>query len=161
MDLFAHRISRSPVISCPRTLFMHVKVLRIVDILVRARLYAIYHSGFQVQEDCTRDISSIVGLIEEDIFPVSAFCREVLKIAILVYTVFAAELLPELASNCARAISTVQMTFDVASISSCRVSARVGWIMEDVLTAIAALACLNGYYFSVRVLALSLRSRDW
>ena len=39
-------------------------------------------------------------LVEEDILPITAFCREVFEIAILTDSMLQAQLLPELTTNC-------------------------------------------------------------
>lgn len=78
---------------------MYVEVLRVVDVLVCAGLDTIYYSGFEIEEDRAWDVSSIVGLVEEDVFSIAAFCCEVFEVPILVDSMFAAKLLPEFASN--------------------------------------------------------------
>jgi hypothetical protein len=77
-----------------------VEVLWVVDVLVCAVLDAVQDAGFEVEEDRARDIPCIVGLVEEDVFPVAAFGCEVFEVAVLVYAVFLTELLPELLANC-------------------------------------------------------------
>ena len=46
-----------------------------------------------------RDVARVVGLVEEDILAVAAFGRVGCEVAVLVDTVFLAELLPELAAD--------------------------------------------------------------
>ena len=43
MHLLAHRIARSPVVSRTSSIFVDVEVFGVVDVLVRAGLYAIQH----------------------------------------------------------------------------------------------------------------------
>jgi hypothetical protein len=83
---------------------MHVKVLGVVNILVCAGLYAVYDSRFEVEEDRARDISCVVGLVEEDILPVSPLCCKILEVSVLVDAVLATELLPEFTADCMRAL---------------------------------------------------------
>lgn len=91
---------------------MDVEVLGVVDVLVRARLDSIddlypiqqlgccsierSYSGFEVHQNGTRNVARVVGLVEEDIFAVAAFCSKVFEVAIAIDAVFLAELLPEL-----------------------------------------------------------------
>ena len=63
------------------------------------------HSGFKVQEDGTRDITRIVGLIEKDILAVTSFSRKVLEITGLVYAVLLAQLLPKLLADAVAALA--------------------------------------------------------
>jgi hypothetical protein len=75
--------------------------------MVNIQVYATAHprssytyAGFQVDQNSPRDVSRVIRLIEEHIFPVSALCRKVLEIPILAYTMLLAQLLPELTTNC-------------------------------------------------------------
>ena len=43
--------------------------------------------------------SSVEYLVEEDVFPVAAFCSKVFEVAILIDAVFLTQLLPELAPH--------------------------------------------------------------
>lgn len=99
LHLTPHIIPRRPVIprSCP--LLMHIEVLRVVDILIRARLDAIDHSRFEVEQDRAGDVACVVGLVEEDVFAVAAFGREVFEVAVLVDAVFETKLAPELGAD--------------------------------------------------------------
>ena len=67
---------------------MHVKVLWVVDVLVWARLNAIDHARFEVEEDGARDVSRVVGLVEEDILAVAALGRKVFEVAVAIDSVF-------------------------------------------------------------------------
>lgn len=49
---------------------------------------------------CGNSAFEVSCLIEEYVFPVTAFCREVFEVTILTDTVLLAELLPKLAPNC-------------------------------------------------------------
>jgi hypothetical protein len=102
LHLPAPRIPRCPIIARARPLLQDVEVLRVVDVPIRARLDAIDDARFEVEEDGARDVAGVVGLVEEDVFAVAALGREVGEVAVLVDAVFLAELLPELAADCAR-----------------------------------------------------------
>lgn len=82
---------------------MHIKVLWIIDVAKRAVRDAIYDSGLEVEQDGAWDVARIVGLVEEDIFAVTAGMRALggvrMKVAVLVNAVFQAELLPELGAD--------------------------------------------------------------
>ena len=79
---------------------MHVKVLWVVDIAIRTVHDAVDDSRFEVQHNRARYISRVVGLVEENIFAIAASVRAFggvwVKVAILVYAMLEAELLPEL-----------------------------------------------------------------
>lgn len=47
----------------------------------------------------------VIYLIEEYVLPITAFCRKILQIAILIYSMLSAQLLPELTANCSPFIS--------------------------------------------------------
>ena len=79
---------------------MNIHILRVVYVLEGPVLYTVDNAWFEVEKDGARYVPCIVGLVKEDIFAVAAFGREVLEVAILIYAVFAAELLPEFAANC-------------------------------------------------------------
>jgi hypothetical protein len=81
---------------------VHVEVLRVVDVLVGARLDGVYDAVLEVEQDGARDIAGVVGLVEEDVLAVAALGRKVLQVAILVDAVLEAELLPELAPDWVR-----------------------------------------------------------
>jgi hypothetical protein len=81
---------------------MHVEIFGVVDVFVGAGLDAVYDSGFEVEEDGAGDVACVVGLVEEDIFAVAAFGCEVFEVSVLIYAVFAAELLPEFTPDCMR-----------------------------------------------------------
>lgn len=66
---------------------MDVEVFGVVDILVCAVLYGVEHSRFEIEKNGARDVSSVVGLVEKNIFPVATFGREILEIAVLVNAV--------------------------------------------------------------------------
>jgi hypothetical protein len=99
MHRLPHRIPRSPVVPRPRALLVHVKVLRIVDVLIRARLDAVDHTRLQIEQDSARDVARVVGLVKKDIFAVATFGRKIFKVAVLTDAVLLAELLPELAAD--------------------------------------------------------------
>lgn len=56
---------------------MYIEVFGVVDVFVCASLDSINDPGFEIEEDGAWDVSCIVGLVEEDIFSITAFCREV------------------------------------------------------------------------------------
>jgi hypothetical protein len=78
---------------------MHEEVLWVVDVLVRTGFDCIDYAWFEVQQDRSRDVTCIVGLVEKDVFAVAAFGRKVFEVAILRDAVLEAKLLPELAAN--------------------------------------------------------------
>ena len=57
------------------------------------------YSGFEIHQDGAWDVARIIGLVEEDIFAVTSFAREILEVSVLVDTVFLAKLLPELRAD--------------------------------------------------------------
>ena len=97
---FAHSISRRPIVTGSCTLFVHIEVLRVVDVTVGAIDDTVDHSRFQIQHNRARDIARVVGLVEEDVLAIAAGMRAFggiwVKVAILVDTMLKAELLPEL-----------------------------------------------------------------
>jgi len=104
LHLSAQRIPSSPIVSRTCAIFVYEEVLRIVDVLVRTILNAIDHARFEVEKYRARDVSRIVGLVEEDVFPIAGRVArgEVCEVAGLVYAVFLAQLLPELGADCWR-----------------------------------------------------------
>ena len=100
---FAHRISRRPIVTGACTLFVHIEVLRVVDIAVRTIDDTIDHSRLEVQHNRARDVARVVGLVEEDILAIAAGVRAFggiwVKVSILVNTVLQTELLPELRAD--------------------------------------------------------------
>jgi hypothetical protein len=103
-DLLVYRlaslVSISPVIAGPYAALSNEEVLRVVDILVGPRLYTVDDSRLEVDQHGPRYISGVVALVEEDILAVTAFCRKVLEVSILVDAVLLTQLLPELTANC-------------------------------------------------------------
>lgn len=57
------------------------------------------HTRFQINQDSSWDVSSIVALVEKDVFSVAAFGRKVFKVSILADAMLLAELLPKLAPD--------------------------------------------------------------
>ena len=84
----ARGITSAPIVSRPHAIFANEKVLRVVDILVRAGLDRLNDSRFQVYQYGAWDISCVVGLVEENIFTVAAFCCKVFEVAVTAYTMF-------------------------------------------------------------------------
>lgn len=82
---------------------MHIKVLRIVDIPVRALPDALKDPRLEVEQDGAWDVARVVALVEEDVLPVAAGVRArrgvVGEVAVGVDAVFLAELLPELRAD--------------------------------------------------------------
>lgn len=76
---------------------------------------------FEIEQDSSGNISRVVtldlfsichsyadeatDLVEKNILAVSALRREFLQIAVLVYSMFETELLPELAADCKQSVS--------------------------------------------------------
>jgi hypothetical protein len=75
-------------------------------------------------------------LVEEDVFSVTALSREILEVAILANSVFLTKLLPELAAN---------WGLSATGAAECSRCSRPDSVinMDELLTAVAALACLN------------------
>jgi hypothetical protein len=103
--LLAHAVPRAPVVSGARAIFVYVEVLGVVDVLVRAVLDRVEHPRLQVEQDGARNVASVVGLVEEDVFAVAAFGRKILEIAVLVDAVLLTQLLPELLANAVPALA--------------------------------------------------------
>lgn len=57
------------------------------------------YTRFEIDQDRSWYVSSVVALVEEDVFSVAALCRKVLEVSILSYPVLLTELLPELTAN--------------------------------------------------------------
>lgn len=97
---FAHSISRRPIVTSTCALFVHIEVLRVVDVAVGTIDDTIDHSRLEVQHNRARDVARVVGLVEEDIFAIAAGVRAFggiwVKVPILVNTVLETQLLPEL-----------------------------------------------------------------
>ena len=83
-------------------MFRHEEVLRVVQIRVEAVLDAVNDSRLEIDEKGARNVMLIVGLVEEDIFPVVALCRIFLQNAFSADTVLHTELFPKLVSDYAR-----------------------------------------------------------
>lgn len=99
MYSFPILVSITPIVSGAGTALSNVEVLGVVNVLVGAGLYAIDDAWLQIYQDGSGDVSSVVTLVVEDIFPVPTLRREILEITILVDAVFLTELLPKLAAN--------------------------------------------------------------
>jgi hypothetical protein len=56
---------------------MNVKVFRIVDIPIWPRLDVVKDARFEIEQNGTRNIASVVGLVEEDVFTVATFNSKV------------------------------------------------------------------------------------
>jgi hypothetical protein len=102
VHLLAHRVAGRPVVAGAGAVLVHVEVLRVVDVLVGARLDGVDDAVLEVEQDGARDVARVVRLVEEDVLAVAALGGEVLEVAILVDAVLEAELLPELAPDCVR-----------------------------------------------------------
>jgi hypothetical protein len=95
----ARLVPVTPVVGRADAVRADVEVLRVVDVLVWAGLNAVDDAGFEIDQDRSGDIPRVVALVVEDILAVAALGCEVLEVAILVYAVLLAELLPELAAD--------------------------------------------------------------
>lgn len=136
VDQLSCLISISPVVGCTHPILPNEKVLGVVDVFVGARLNTVDDTRFQIYQNRSRDVSRIVGLVEEDIFAVTALCRKFLQVTILTDPMFLAQLLPELTSN------YIPPRLEIAH------KYFVAWE----LTAVAALAGLNRDNFSAELL---------
>ena len=104
----AHAVSHAPVVACTCARLVDVEVLRVVDVLVGARLDGVEHSGLEIEKDSARNIASVIRLIEEDILTVAAFCCEVFEVTVLVDAVLLTQLLPELLAHAVAALASLQ-----------------------------------------------------
>ena len=116
MDLAAHIVPRSPVVSRSCAFLVYVEILWVVDVLVWPGLDTIDHSRLQIEEDGTRDVSRVVGLVEEDIFAIASLSREVFEVAVLVDAVFQAELTPELRADCMKLCQSLLVRMFVITV---------------------------------------------
>jgi len=114
VDQLSRLISISPVVCCTHPILPNEKVLGVVDVFVGARLDTIYDTRFQIYQNRSRNVSRIVGLVEEDIFAVTALCRKFLQVTILTDPMFLAQLLPELTSNYIRPQLEIAQQYVVA-----------------------------------------------
>ena len=100
MHRFAHSISRRPIVTSTCALFVHIEVLRVVDVAVGTIDDTIDHSRLEVQHNRARDVARVVGLVEENILAIAAGVRAFsgiwVKVSILINTVLETKLLPEL-----------------------------------------------------------------
>ena len=100
MHSLAHSISRRPIVTGACTFFVHIEVLRVVDVSIRTIDNTIDHSRLEVQYNRARDVARVVGLVEEDILAIAAGVRAFggiwVKVPILVNTVLETKLLPKL-----------------------------------------------------------------
>lgn len=99
MNLFTRLIPITPNVAGTHPVLPYVKVLGIINILVRTRLDPVNNTGLEVDQDRSRDISGVVALVEKDIFAVTALGRKVLEVSILTDSVFLTQLLPKLAAD--------------------------------------------------------------
>lgn len=90
LNLRAHAIPSRPVVARTRALLVNVHVLRVVDVLEGPVLDPVDDARFEVEQDGARDVARVVRLVEEDVFAVAAFGREVFEVAVLVYAVLTA-----------------------------------------------------------------------
>lgn len=60
------------------------EVFGVVDVLVRAGLYAVDHSWFKIYQNSPRNVSCVVTLVEEDIFAIPTLGRKVFEISVLI-----------------------------------------------------------------------------
>lgn len=119
VHLFAGLVTISPVVPCTDPLFADVEVFGVVNVLVGTGLDAVddlcglasafwsflrsiaTHSWLKVNQDGSRNVSGVVALVVKYVFSVAALGRKVFEVAILADAVLLAELLPELAADCA------------------------------------------------------------
>jgi hypothetical protein len=52
---------------------VHIKVLWVVNVLIRPGLYTVDDAGFQIQQDGARYVAGVIALVEEDILAVTTF----------------------------------------------------------------------------------------
>jgi len=66
------------------------------------------HPRLEVQQDSAWNVTSVVGLVKEDVFAITALGRKVLEVAVFVDAVFLAELLPELLPDTVAALASLE-----------------------------------------------------
>lgn len=99
MDGLACLVTITPVVAGADAALANIEVLWVVDVLVGTALDSVDDSGLQINQDGSWDVPSIVALVEEDVFAVTAFRCKVFESSILINSMLLAELLPELAAN--------------------------------------------------------------
>jgi hypothetical protein len=102
VDALASLVAITPIVRRPSAVLADVKVLRVINVLVGARLNAVEHSRLEVDQNRPRDVARVIALVVEDVLTIAAFGCEVLKISVLANSVFLTELLPELTANYVR-----------------------------------------------------------
>ena len=85
----------------------------LVDVLLveeprQLRLHMREHTRLKVDEQRTRDVLLVVGLVKEDVLAIAAVRRKVLEDAILADAVLKAQLLPELHADLVAALAHLQ-----------------------------------------------------
>jgi hypothetical protein len=119
----------APVVRGADAVGADIEVLRVVDVLVGPRLDAVDDARLEVDQDGPRDVPRVVALVVEDVFAVAAFGREVLEVAVLVYAVLLAELLPELAADFTpRSVAGFRVYGSRRTTYCCCRTGRLGWL---------------------------------
>lgn len=86
------------------------------------------YSWFQIDQYSTRNISCVVGLVEENVLSISALGSKVFQITVLTDSMLLAKLLPELTPNYS---SSVSVSIGVSSWGAhrcCRIG-QPGWLL--------------------------------
>lgn len=102
-NLFMHSLTRliavTPVVAGSDAVLADVKVLGIVNILVRPCLDTVDYAWLQVDQYGSGNVSCVVALVVENVFAIAALSRKLLEVPILANAVFLTQLLPKLATN--------------------------------------------------------------
>jgi len=63
-------------------MFAYEEVFRVVDVLVRSTLDTVDNSRLKINQDGAGNVASVVALVEEDIFAITAFGGKVFKLPV-------------------------------------------------------------------------------
>jgi hypothetical protein len=79
---------------------VHIEILGVIDVLIRSGLNPVDYAGLQIEENGSRYVSCVVGLVEEDIFAIASLCRKLFEVSILIDAMLNTQLPPELRADC-------------------------------------------------------------
>src|SRR5271170_6445186 len=106
--LLLHPLARSiasrPIVTRAHSMFAYEEVFRVVDVLVRSTLDTVDNSRLKINQDGAGNVASVVALVEEDIFAITAFSGKVFKLPVATDAMLLTELLPELTSDIVAAL---------------------------------------------------------
>ena len=92
-------VTAGPVISCARTIFGYIEVLRIVQLSIVPGSNGVDDPRFQVKEQCSGYVVFIISLVEKYILSIDPRGDEVLKEPVVRDSMFCTKLLPEFCSD--------------------------------------------------------------